>query len=204
MIHENLIKIVIAASLVLAMSGCLNAELNTKVNRDYSGTRTMHLEISQILYPYLEDNLSRESISSINGATLVSYKKDIKNNKVILDIVVDYKDLRNEKNIRISKNDDILRYEDFTFESVGKTEARSMSGTVSINYSVEMPYKIENSNADNIEGNKATWIMVGPTYKTLYAESKLPAIPGFTLAELTAAGLLLLIIVLGSRGKRKL
>ncbi len=69
-----------------------------------------------------------------------------------------------------------------------------MSGAVTINYSVEMPYKIENSNADNIEGNKATWILIGSTYKTLYAESKIPGIPGFTLTEFIAAGLLLLII----------
>ena len=192
-------KIIIVAFIVvltvLAASGCLNAELNTKVNKDFGGTRTMHLEIAQVLYPYLESNLSRETISSVNGATLVSYKKDIKNDKVILDIVVNYKDLRNEKGIRISENDGILRYEDFTFESVGKTEARSMSGAVSINYSVEMPYKIENSNADNIEGNKATWIMAGTTYKTLYAESKIPGIPGFTLIEFMTAGLLLLIIL---------
>ncbi len=187
-------KIIIAALLVLAVSGCLNAELNTRINKDLSGTRTMHLEIAQMLYPYLEYNLSRETISSVNGATLVSYKKDIKNDKVILDIVVDYKDLRSEKGIRISEKDGILRYEDFTFESVGKTEARSISGTVSINYSVEMPYKIENSNADNIEGNKATWIMAGPTYKTLYAESKIPAIPGFTMIEVMSAGLLLVIL----------
>ena len=187
-------KIIIAALLVLAVSGCLNAELNTKINKDFSGTRTMHLEIAQMLYPYLEYNLSRETISSVNGATLVSYKKDIKNDKVILDIVVDYKDLRNESGIRISEKDGILRYEDFTFESVGKTEARSMSGAVSINYSVEMPYKIENSNADNIEGNKATWIMAGGTYKTLYAESKIPSIPGFTMTEVISAGLLLVFL----------
>lgn len=187
-------KIIIAVLLVLAASGCLNAELNTKVNKDLSGTRTMHLEIAQVLYPYLELNLSRETISSVDGATLVSYKKDIKDNKVILDIVVNYKDLRSEKGIRISEQDGILRYEDFTFESVSKTEARSTAGSVSINYSVEMPYKIDNSNADNIEGNKATWIMAGQTYKTLYAESKISGIPGFTLIELMAAGLLLLII----------
>ncbi len=189
------VKIIMAALVVLAVSGCLNAELNTKINKDFSGTRTMHLEIARMLYPYLENNLSRESISSVNGATLVSYKKDIKNDKVILDIVVNYKDLRSEKDIRISEHDGILRYEDFTFESIGKTEATSMSGAVSINYSVEMPYKIENSNADNIEGYKATWIMAGPTYKTLYAESKIPVIPGFILTEFTAAGLLLLIIL---------
>ncbi len=188
-------KIILATLLVLAASGCLNAELNTKVNKDYSGSRTMHLEIAQVLYPYLEGNLSRESISATNGAELVSYKKDINDNKVILDIVVNYKDLRNEKNIRITENNGILRYEDSTFETIGKSESRSMSGTVTINYSVEMPYKIENSNADNIEGNKATWIMVGPTYKTLYAESKIPAIPGFTLIELLVSGFLMYVIL---------
>ncbi len=51
----------------------------------------MHLEIAQMLYPYLEYNLSRETISSVNGTTLVSYKKDIKNDKVILNIAVNYK-----------------------------------------------------------------------------------------------------------------
>jgi len=200
---KGYVKIIIAASLIfaVALSGCLNAELNTKVNKDFSGTRTMHLEIAQTFFPFLEGNLSRESISSVNGAQLVSYKKDIKNDKVVLDIVVNYKDLRNETNIRISKNENVLRYEDFTFESVGKAEASSMSGTVSIKYSIEMPYKIENSNADTIEGNKATWILAGPTYKTLYAESKLPAIPGFTLMELTGAGLMLLVILRSAKAR---
>jgi len=190
--NKAYVRIIVLALVVLAvvLSGCLDAQLSTKVNRDFSGTRTMHLEMSPVLYTALESNLSRESFSSVNGADLVSYKKDIKDNKVILDITANYKDLRNVNNVRISEHDKILRYEDSTFESLGRTEAISMTGTISIKYTVEMPYKIEDSNADMVEDNKATWVIVGLTDKTLYAESKVPAIPGFTLL-----GVILMLLI---------
>ena len=84
--NKAYVRIIVLALVVLAvvLSGCLDAQLSTKVNRDFSGTRTMHLEMAPVLYTALESNLSRESFSSVNGADLVSYKKDIKDNKVIL------------------------------------------------------------------------------------------------------------------------
>lgn len=182
--------------LLISISGCLNADLNTKLNKDFSGTKTMHLEMAPILYSALESNLSRENMSQIPGAEIVSYKKGLKNNMVILDIIVNYKDLRNVSNINISEKDNILRFEDSSFGKLETVnESNFMSGVISINYSVEMPYKIDNSNADNIEGNKANWVIVGLTPRTLYAESKVPAIPGFTTITLLIASLFLVIIL---------
>lgn len=199
MFHKKFKKLLIVALLVLsiALSGCLNAEFNTKLNKDFSGTKTVHLEMAPIVYSAMESNLSRESIIQIPGAELVSYKKDIKDNKIILDIVVNYKDLRNNKNIKISEQDKVLRYEDSSFEKLGELgeESNMMAGSVSIKYTLEMPYKIEKSNADTLEGNKAIWVIVGLTSKTLYAESKVPAIPGFTAISFLIASLIVVIIL---------
>jgi hypothetical protein len=153
--------------------------------------------MAPIIYSAMEANLSRESLVQTTGSELVSYKKDMKDNKVILDFVVNYKDLRNINNIKISKTDNILRFEDSTFEKLGEVGAGSkmMDGAISIKYTLEMPYKIENSNADNIEENKASWIIVSLTSKTIYAESKVPAIPGFTAISLLIAGLIVVIIL---------
>ncbi len=198
MVHQR-IKLLPVVLLVLsvALSGCLNADLNTKLNKDFSGTRTIHLEMAPILYKALEDNLSRETIVQTPGAELVSYNKDIKDNKVILDVVVNYKDLRNVSNIKIYEKDNILRFEDSTFENLEEVpkESAITAGSISIKYTLEMPYKIENSNADAINGNNATWVIVGLESKTLYAESKVPAIPGFTAVGFLIAGLIVVIIL---------
>lgn len=195
--------IVVLLILSVALSGCLNAEFNTKLNKDFSGTKTVHLEMAPIVYSAMESNLSRESIIQTPGAELVSYKKDIKDNKIILDVVVNYKDLRNNKNIKISEQDKVLRYEDSSFEKLGELgkEPGMMAGAISIKYTLEMPYKIESSNADTIEENKATWVIVGLTSKTIYAESKIPAIPGFTVINFFIASLIV-VIILRKQNKR--
>jgi hypothetical protein len=198
MFKKSYYKFIILPLLIflISISGCLNADLNTKLNKDFSGTKTIHLEMAPIIYSAMEDNLSKESLNQIPGAQVISYKKDMKDNKVILDFVVEYKDLRNVGKLKISEQDKVLRYEDSTFEKleeVGK-ESEMMAGAVSIKYTLEMPYKIEKSNADTIDGNKATWVIVGLKSKTLYAESNVPAIPGFTGVSLLIAGLIVVII----------
>lgn len=198
MFKKSYYKFIILPLLIflISISGCLNADLNTKLNKDFSGTKTIHLEMAPIIYSAMEDNLSKESLNQIPGAQVISYKKDMKDNKVILDFVVEYKDLRNVGKLKISEQDKVLRYEDSTFEKleeVGK-ESEMMAGAVSIKYTLEMPYKIEKSNADTIDGNKATWVIVGLKSKTLYAESNVPAIPGFTGVSLLIAGLIIVII----------
>lgn len=199
MFKKSYYKFIILPLLILliSLSGCLNAELNTKLNKDLSGTKTVHLEMAPIIYSAMETNLSRESLNQIPGAEVISYRKDMKDNKVILDFVVDYKNLRNVGNVKIIEQDNVIRYEDSTFEKLGELEKESemMAGAVSIKYNLEMPYKIENSNADTIEGNKATWVIVGLKSKTLYAESNVPAILGFTATSLLIAGLIVVIIL---------
>ncbi len=60
-----------------------------------------------------------------------------------------------------------------------------------IRYSLEMPGKIIESNANIVKGNKATWYITKPI--TIYAVSEIPTIPGFDILSALIAGGLTLV-----------
>jgi 3D (Asp-Asp-Asp) domain-containing protein len=122
-----------------------------------------------------------------------------------------------DSKIIIQKINNQIIYEDTTFYSEKKPKETSpyfndtqmeqmtnmmMSG-ISIDYYLEMPGNIVDSNAGNITGNKAEWHFSGAdASKTkIYAKSDIPMLPGFT----GLFAILALTIIIGYFGiiKRK-
>jgi hypothetical protein len=118
-----------------------------------------------------------------------------------------------DSKLKIQKVDNTIVYEDDTFYNpsamkspsedesnpfFSKEQAESMvnymlSG-ITLDYYIEMPGKILDSNADIIKDNTAEWHVNGPDiFNTkVYAKSEVPLLPGFTsiIAIIALAGLI--------------
>ena len=187
----KLIVLILLLITMVAFSGCISGEINTKVNKDFSGTRSVHLEMTQLAYNYMKESLSMDNFEDSPGIKLAKYEKSTEDGNIILDIVFKVDDMNDLETVKVYKNDKTLIFEDTLFGKVGTDKANDVG--ISLDYTLEMPGEIIDSNADYADGKKVVWSSYYPT--TIRAESKVPAIPGFSVVSLFIVGLLLAVVM---------
>jgi hypothetical protein len=124
-----------------------------------------------------------------------------------------------DSKLKIQKIDNYVVYEDTTFNNPSATESTSsdsstltkeqsenlanmMLSGITLDYYVEMPGKIVESNADTTTDNKAEWHSSGAdVFKTkIYAKSEIPLLPGFE-AVLAILGIIVVACLFGVKRK---
>ena len=97
-----------------------------------------------------------------------------------------------EKNIVVEKENGNIIYKDYTFDNKNVSSVLIMGGA--IHYSLEMPGKIIESNANIVKGNKAEWYITHPM--VIYAVSEVPSF-GFEaiIAVIVIAAVIITVIV---------
>ena len=88
--------------------------------------------------------------------------------------------------VKIIKNGNYLIYYDYTFTNnkskSGNLSNEMLASMIKVNYYLEMPGKIVDSNADKVKGNRVEWHF--SSRKTpIYAKCELPKSPGFGSVE---------------------
>ena len=192
---KNVVLFCLLLAILLAVSGCLNAEIETKVNKDLSGNRLLHLEMTPLVYNYMKDGISKDAFESNTRIELVKYEKTTDDGNIVLDIIYEVDDFNELNKVKVYKNEENLIFEDKIFEEAYTRKAKM--DDVSIEYILEMPGEIVDSNADYVDGKTAVWKNYLPS--TIYAESKVPTIPGFSIVSSFITGILVFVLVTRQR-----
>ena len=197
---KNVVLFCLLLAILLAVSGCLNAEIETKVNKDFSGTRSVHLEMAPLVYNYMKDEISKDSFESNTEIGLVKYEMTTDDDNIVLDIIYEVNDFNRLDTIEVYKNEETLIFKDKVFEKASSRKAKM--DDMSIEYILEMPGEIIDSNADYVDGKTAVWNNYLPG--TIYAESKVPTIPGFSIVSSLIAGILVFVLVTRQRKNQEI
>jgi hypothetical protein len=219
-----LIFVIISGCINLKMTETVKVNKNAEIT-----SMNFAMKMDRTTYNLLKSSANSQGQTSVKemisanlsksfgtGDTVYNEVWDNENDKVT--ISVERKDTHAvpaDSKIIIQKINNQIIYEDTTFYTEQKPKEKSlyfndtqmeqmtnmmMSG-ISIDYYLEMPGKIVESNAGNITGNKAEWHFSGAEMsKTkIYAKSDIPMLPGFTALFATIA----LTIIIGYFGKIK-
>ena len=188
----KLIILILLLTTMLAFSGCISGEINTKVNKDLSGMRSIDLEMTSAAYNYLSDALARENFEDDGGRTLIAYDKKEENGQIYMHIVMEFDNLNQLSTMDLHKDGNYLIFEDSLLGGEINDQANNAK-IISLVYTVEMPGEIVDSNANEVVGKKAIWNDNFP--ETTYVKSKVPSIPGFSIFSSLIVGLLGFIIL---------
>ncbi len=195
----------------VALSGCMSFNVDSKVSSGGAiKSYKMVINTSPTVHSTLVDRAEEEGYSTVGEYLTSSFKDNLEceanYDQVLRGDTVSYTlEATNCEpveggNISIYEEDGKLVYEDKSFvnEDVPQGEiADRLLSDMTLDYHLEMPGEITDSNADKVEGNTAEWHLSGTdVMKTsIYARSELPLLPGFQLV-LGAAGLILALMVL--------
>lgn len=122
-------------------------------------------------------------------AESVEYDESFDGDRVTMTITLTGYDPGEDTDISINESDGTLVYEDRSF--VNESAQLSMEGQgnvtsavtagLSVDYYLTMPGEIVDSNADEVDGNRAEWHETGADAfvdNRIYAESETPTVPG--------------------------
>ncbi len=181
--------VVLLAVFAASICGCVTITVHSKVDKsgniaEYNMTVVMPNFIGKkanMTNPKIDTTVKKLRQS---GATVVE-KTYTTNSSIVT--VVDIKNLNLHKlnnsskfRIRVVKEGNYIVYYDYTFtkNNTSSTPNEMLSSMIKVNYYLEMPGKIVDSNADKVKGNKAEWHF--STRKTpIYAKCEIPKSPGF-------------------------
>jgi len=182
-----LVILVGAILLIISISGCLAIEEHVKVSKD--GTIKefkISMNMSKELYLMMLENSTSNSLcedfSKEKEQVEATCEERVSGDRAI--IVLTARNVKPEdsswnttKSIRIYKEGDYLIYEDYTWFEEGKNEDFGEFGNlITLDYYLEMPGKIVDSNANIVKENKAEWHMNGNQMGKvkIYAKSEIP------------------------------
>lgn len=182
---------------VVGASGCLAIEEHVKVSGDGSIEEfRISMNMSKELYLLLLENTTSNSLcgdieKNADEQVELTCDEKINGNQAI--IVITAKDIKPENKsgsadsddsildgIRVYKEGDYLVYEDYTWldeeESKESEDWGEFASLITLDYYLEMPGKIVDSNANIVNGNKAEWHMNGNQMGKvkIYAKSEVP------------------------------
>ncbi len=190
-----LIGIILTAILI---SGCISLKVHTKVNKngiidDYKIEMTMN----SMLYGILKEHAKKQGYSSLREYFLANFSKILsgqitynekwKDDEVT--IIIDAKNVKPSPNskIKIYREGNYIVFRDATFKSEKQSNESKFGGAFlpgfRLDYYLEMPGKIVDSNANVVKDNKAEWHLTGTDALNaeIYAKSEVPSMPGFEL-----------------------
>lgn len=176
----------------LALSGCISGEIDTKINKDFSGMRSIDLVMTPAAYNYLSDVLTRDNFEDDEGRSLIAYDVKEENGQIYMHIVMEFDNLNQLSTVGLHKDGNYLIFEDSLLGGDVNNQANN-DKIISLEYIVEMPGEIVDSNANEVVGKKAIWNNNFP--ETTYVKSKVPSIPGFSIYSSLIVGLLGFIIL---------
>lgn len=213
---DQRIRLAIALALLVGLAGCAQISIDSTVTADGEIEEyNMVINTSTTVYGFLnedakeegyddigemwQDDLDEEDVSSFN------YSEEIDGDEVTMRFQLEGWTPDSDSNISIEKSDGTMVYEDVTWvnESAEEGENSEMLSGMVVQYRLTMPGEITDSNADEVDGNTATWTETGHDAMTdnrIYAESEISSSsgvgPGFTtltalFAALTGIGYLL-------------
>lgn len=184
---------------VVSISGCVDIEQHIKVSKDgtikeFKISTNMSKEVYLML---LEDSPSNSLCGKFPEE--ITCKERVSGNQAIVVLTIEnvkpedlarYTD--NAFRIKIYKEGDYLIYEDYS--SFGE-DSGEFGSLITVDYYLEMPGKIVESNADIVEGNKAEWHMNADqmTRIKIYAKSEISK--GIWGPALIILGLTLLLLL---------
>ena len=199
--HIWLVAVLLAASIC----GCITITVHSKVDRsgklaDYNMTITVP-NLSGKAFNETNQTVGKnlEWVKKAGGE--VTEKTYVTNSTITLITDIRNLDLSKLNNsskfrIRIKKEGNYLIYRDYTFagNSTKNKMSSQMASLIEVNYYLEMPGKIVDSNADKVKGSKAEWHFSGK--RVIYAKCELPKSPGFGALE---ALVVIAVLALGLR-----
>ena len=197
--------IVVIVVICLLFSGCIQMSVESKVSKDCNiKYYKISMNMSSFVYNLMQQGATKEGYSSLRNSFYsrippkwrdhFSYDEIWHGNYVT--IIITARDIPlDNKYIFINKENNKIFYKDYTFDNMNTSMIVAMGGA--IRYSLEMPGKIIDSNANIVKENKAIWYITKPT--TVYAVSEVPIIPGFEISSGLIAGWLVLTLLIYKR-----
>lgn len=214
-----------AVVLLLLLGGCAQIAVHSTVTSE--GTieeYRINVTMTRQAYGFFEsaaedegyDNVRAYFLEGVNESARenVEFEQEFQRDQVFIDMRISDFDPSTSDAISVRTEDDELVYRDTTFlnESATETESDSelassiMSG-LAVDYYLTMPGEITDSNADEVDGNKAEWHASGAdsfTDTRIYARSKNPTgtlAPGFG-GVVAGIALTLLTVMFALRSRR--
>ncbi|WP_456366708.1 CGP-CTERM sorting domain-containing protein [Thermococcus sp.] len=170
--HAGLLLVAVLAIAVVA-SGCVSVEEHVKVS---SGGKIellqMNINMSKDIYMLLLTNTTEGSFCGDFKENLTDYEskhftceEHIKGETATITITgknIDPSKLTGDTKIKIERNGDYIEFWDYTWynESESKNESKldkDVESLFTLDYYLEMPGDIVDSNAQVVNGNKAEW-----------------------------------------------
>jgi len=185
--------------IAILISGCISLEVHTKVNKDgIIENYRMEMTMNSMLYSILKEQAKKEGYSSVREYFLANVSKELSNQVTYnekwegndVTIIIEAKNVKPLPNakIKIYREGDYLIFKDTTFKSEKEQNeqdefSEAFLASFRLDYYLEMPGKIVESNANVVEDNKAEWHLTGidALNAEIYAKSEVPTIPGFEL-----------------------
>lgn len=214
--RRQALSTVCIASLVV-LSGCASIGVESTVNRD--GTieeYEIEIQTSQQVYGFLESSAQDEGYNSLEESFREQYNKDhvgefeynetVEDGDATIRLTMLDVDPSGSENLTVEKQDGEMTYVDETFVSEeSETESNttmggSMDGAITVDYTLNMPGEITDSNADEVNGNTANWSFEGESQE-IRATSEVPLTafgPGFGIVP-AVVGVLVVAVLLGRR-----
>lgn len=181
-------QVIVAGALTAALilAGCATVTVNSDVAADGSlDTYQLELETPPQIYATLNDQAQSEGYESFAGQLLgqvdnssaesISTNVNRSGENVTLSITLEGYTPSNNSAVTINKSNGTMVYSDSQFlnQSSGDEES-STSGSINVDYYLEMPGEIQNTTAQNVSGSTAEWhgTYASLTDTRIYAESE--------------------------------
>lgn len=202
-----------AVILLVALSGCMTLSVSSEVSSaDTIDQYQLNISTSATVYGYLNEAAKEDGYDNFGDsmtadttipADKIEYSEEIDGDEAQMSITMTDINPENLSTVTVTESDGTLVYEDRTFYNASATDTEAdseigeeaTSGFV-LQYELVMPNEITDSNADEVDGNTATWTRTGSeafSNTTIRAESDAPSsvlpvsTPGFGVAPAVIA-----------------
>lgn len=189
-------------ALILILAGCAQVTVHSTVNADGTISELQYqANMSRTAYGYLETSAQEDGYDSVKDQFMSNLNESERENAEFtteyngdqVTITMRRTDVTpgDGAALNITTQDGKLVYRDQTFvnesasEEPGSGMGSAITSGLAVDYYLEMPGEITDSNADTVDGNTAEWHSSGSnafTHTPIYAVSKKPTfagMPGF-------------------------
>lgn len=197
---------VLGVIILIGLSGCATVSISAEVNDvNTIDEYEINISTSTTAYAYLEsvaeedgyenvEELLTEDLYGSNISESIDYTEEIDGNEVTISVMYSELYVRETELITIEERDGELIYRDETVqdEDFDSSETQTTESFV-LEYELQMPNEISESNADEVDGDTATWRRTGEdAYRGFVVEAESPEptsspIPGFGVLAATVA-----------------
>jgi len=156
----------VSCLLLLSFTACVDIDIKTKINADGSGTQSWKLTTTALLASQIREQVERDPFFNKKGKKT---SEEFKEGDYTLSIDLPFQDIKELKDkghdsflektglIRKTYNYSETWTPQFGADSALLKRRASSFFPVTLKFSVELPGKIIESNADHLEGNVASW-----------------------------------------------